>query len=209
MEDRLLLDKIDYQNGTITLDGKTYPLLDTHFPTIDPKQPYELSEDEFALMEQLLHSFRRSKRLQKHLRCLYQHGSLHLVTNHCLLYHAAIPMNADGSFTEVEVCGKRVKGKALMERTDEVIREAYYGDNHADDFCTTHLYRPSEELDYMWYLWCGPYSPLFGKDKIDLREDPAGIRAGPRNGQDYQRAHPRAYAQGRESCTRRGYEAGD
>lgn len=170
MEDRLLLDKIDYQKGTITLDGQTYPLLDTNFPTIDPKQPYELSEDEFALMEQLLHSFRRSKRLQKHLRCLYQHGSLHLVTNHCLLYHAAIPMNADGSFSEVEVCGKRVKGKALMERTDEVIREAYYGDNHADDFCTTHLYRPSEELDYMWYLWCGPFSPLYNKDKMTTFE---------------------------------------
>ena len=170
MEDRLLLDKIDYEKGTIVLDGKTYPLLDTNFPTIDPKQPYELSEDEFALMEQLLHSFRRSKRLQKHLRCLYQHGSLHLVTNNCLLYHAAIPMNEDGSFAEVEVCGKRVSGKALMERTDEVIREAYYGDNHADDFCTTHIYSPSKELDYMWYLWCGPYSPLYNKDKMTTFE---------------------------------------
>ena len=170
MEDRLLLDKIDYEQGTITLDGKTYPLLDKHFPTVDPSQPYELSEDEFALMEQLLHSFRRSKRLQRHLRCLYQHGSLHLVTNRCLLYHAAIPMNADGSFAEVDVCGKRVKGKALMERTDEVIREAYYGDNHADDFCITHQYQPSQELDYMWYLWCGPFSPLYNKDKMTTFE---------------------------------------
>ncbi|MBR3647522.1 MAG: fructose-1,6-bisphosphatase [Paludibacteraceae bacterium] len=170
MEDRLLLDKIDYQKGTITLGGQTYPLLDTNFPTIDPANPYELSEDEFELMEQLLHSFRRSKRLQKHLRCLYQHGSLHLVTNNCLLYHAAIPMNADGTFTEVDVCGKRVSGKALMERTDEVIREAYYGDNKADNFCITHKYQPSEELDYMWYLWCGPYSPLYNKDKMTTFE---------------------------------------
>ncbi len=170
MEDRLLLDKIDYQRGTITLNGTTYPLLDTRFPTIDPLHPYELSEDEFALMEQLLHSFRRSKRLQKHLRALYQHGSLYLVTNNCLLYHAAIPMNADGSFAEVEVCGKRVSGKVLMERTDEVVREAYYGDNHADDFCTTHVYRPSEALDYMWYLWCGPDSPLYNKDKMTTFE---------------------------------------
>ena len=170
MVDRLLLDKIDYQNGTITLNGQVHPLLDTRFPTIDPEHPYELSEDEFALMEQLLHSFRRSKRLQKHLRCLYQHGSLYQVTNNCLLYHAAIPMESDGSFAEVDVCGKKVSGKALMDRTDEVIREAYYGDNHADDFCTTHIYSPSKELDYMWYLWCGPYSPLYSKDKMTTFE---------------------------------------
>lgn len=170
MDDRLLLDKINYEEGTITLNGVTYPLLDTYFPTIDPAHPYELSADEFALMEQLLHSFRRSKRLQTHLRCLYQHGSLFMAKNHCLLYHAAVPMEADGTFSKVDVCGKLVSGRALMERTDEVIREAYYGDNHADDFCNTGAYQPSKELDYMWYLWCGPYSPLYNKDKMTTFE---------------------------------------
>lgn len=166
MQDRLLLDKMDLQAGTITIDGKTYPLLDTHFPTINPEHPYELSADEEQLMSGLAHSFRQSERLQKHISCLYNHGSLFLVRNNCLLYHAAIPMNADGSFTEVDVCGERVKGHALMERIDHVIREAYYGDPTLEQ-PKRHI---SPELDYLWYLWCGPESPLYNKDKMTTFE---------------------------------------
>ncbi len=166
MNDRLLLDKIDFANGTIRLEGVTYPLTDTHLPTIDPSDPYRLTAEEEQLMSGLAHSFRQSERLQKHLRCLYEHGSLFLVRNNCLLYHAAIPMNADGTFTEVEVCGERVKGKALMQRIDSVIREAYYGDPTPE----VPKEKISPALDYLWYLWCGPHSPLYNKDRMTTFE---------------------------------------
>lgn len=166
MNDRLLLDKIDYQNGTIAIGGKTYSLTDCHFPTIDPSNPYQLSQEEEELMIALAHSFHHSERLQKHLRCLYQHGSLFLVRNRCLLYHAAIPMNEDGTFAEADVCGERVKGRALMERAEKIIREAYYGDPTPE----IPKERISPALDYMWYLWCGPLSPLYNKDKMTTLE---------------------------------------
>lgn len=161
MNDRLLLEHFDLKKGTITLpDGKTYPLLDTHLPTINPDDPYALSEEEQELMTQLRRSFRKSERLQRHLMLFYQHGSLFLVRNGFLLYHAAIPMNEDGSFTEVDICGKRVQGRALMERIDEVIRHAYFsrGQEKAD------------ALDFMLYLWMGPHSPLYNKDKMTTFE---------------------------------------
>jgi len=168
MHDRLLLDKIDYQRGVITIEGKEYPMLDTHFPTIDPEKPYELSQEETELMMSLAHSFHQSERLQKHLRCLYQHGSLFLVKNNCLLYHAAIPMNPSGSFTKVDVCGKKVSGRALMERVERVIRDAYYGDSNPEVPKTCNEFSPA--LDYMWYLWCGAESPLYNKDRMTTFE---------------------------------------
>ena len=160
MNERLFLDKINFADGTITVNGKTYPLTDTNLPTINPKDPYALSVEEQELMDQLARSFRKSEKLQKHLRLLYQHGSLFLVRNGFLLYHAAIPLNEDGSFTEVDVCGKRVKGRALMERIDDIVRCAYYGRGKEKD----------NALDYMLYLWCGAGSPLFNKDKMTTFE---------------------------------------
>ena len=168
MQDRLLLDKIDFQKGTICIDSKDYPLLDTYLPTIDPNNPYELSQEETELMSSLAHSFHYSEPLQKHLKCLYQHGSLFLVRNNCLLYHAAIPMNEDGSFMEVDVCGEKVSGRALMERVERIIRNAYYGDKHPEQPNQPHEFSPA--LDYMWYLWCGPQSPLYNKDKMTTFE---------------------------------------
>lgn len=160
MDHRALLDKIDYQNGTITIEGKTYPLLDTNLPTIDPENPYALSTYEEDLMSQLWRSFRKSEKMQRHLKMLYEHGSLYLVRNGFLLYHAAIPLNADGSFAEADVCGKRVRGKALMDRTDEIIRRAYYGEGKEKE----------EALDYLLYLWEGEFSPLYNKDKMTTFE---------------------------------------
>lgn len=160
MDHRALLDKIDYANSTITIDGVTYPLLDNNLPTINPLNPYELSTYEQDLMNQLWRSFRKSEKMQRHLRMLYEHGSLYLVRNGFLLYHAAIPLNADGSFTEADVCGKRVSGKALMDRTDEIIRQAYYGEGQAKQ----------NALDYMLYLWEGEFSPLYNKDKMTTFE---------------------------------------
>ena len=160
MDDRAVLDKIDYVKGTVTLDGVTYPLLDTNLPTIDPKHPYELNQYEQDLMNQLMRSFHKSEKMQRHLRLLYEHGSLYLVRNGFLLYHAAIPLNADGSFVETEVCGKRVSGKALFDRVDEIIRQAYYGEGAEKE----------NALDYMLYLWEGEFSPLYNKDKMTTFE---------------------------------------
>lgn len=160
MEHRALLDKIDYEKGAISIDGKVFSLLDTNLPTIDPENPYELSRYEQDLMHQLWRSFRKSEKMQRHLRMLYEHGSLYLVRNGFLLYHAAIPLNNDGSFTEADVCGKKVSGKALMDRTDEVIRMAYYGEGK----------EKQDALDYMLYLWEGEFSPLYNKDKMTTFE---------------------------------------
>ena len=160
MDDRLLLDKINYGEGTITINGKTYPLTDSNLPTINPAAPYTLSVEEQELMTQLERSFRKSEKMQRHLKMLYQHGSLFLVRNGFLLYHAAVPLNEDGSFMEVDVCGKRVKGRELMERIDEEIRTAYYGQGDAK----------ANALDYMLYLWCGEGSPLYNKDKMTTFE---------------------------------------
>ncbi len=158
MDDRAILHHLTMDNGHWTLDGQA--LLDQNLPTIDPKDPYALSKYEQDLMNQLWRSFRKSEKMQKHLRMLYEHGSLYLVRNGFLLYHAAIPLNADGSFTEADVCGERVSGKALMDRTDAIIRQAYYGEGQAK----------TDALDYMLYLWEGANSPLYNKDKMTTFE---------------------------------------
>jgi len=162
MENHKLLHLIDFEKNTIDLDGKSYPLLDNNFPTIDPSDPYKLSAEEEQLMSQLYHSFTSSEKLQEHLKCLYSHGSLFLVRNNILLYHAAIPLNADGTFKEVDIMGVKYKGKSLMERFDQVIRTAYIAEKHSDE--------KQIALDYMWYLWCGPDSPLYNKDKMTTFE---------------------------------------
>lgn len=162
MGDRKMLHLIDYVKGTITIGGTTYELLDKNFPTIDPNDPYKLSVEEEQLMSQLNHSFSTSEKLHKHLRCLYKQGSLFLVRNNCLLYHASIPMNGDGTFKSVSIDGKEYKGKALMERIDEIIRKAYFGKRGTKE--------TESAIDYMWYLWCGPNSPLYDKDKMTTFE---------------------------------------
>ena len=160
MDDRLLLDKIDLASGTICIQGTTYPLTDRNLPTLNAKDPYALSAEEEELMVQLARSFRKSEKMQRDLKRLYQHGSLFLVRNGFLLYHAAIPLNADGSFTTVDVCGEQVRGRALMERIDEVVRTAYYGTGK----------EKANALDYMLYLWQGAHSPLYNKDKMTTFE---------------------------------------
>ena len=149
MDHRAVLDNI-----------ASLPLLDAYLPTINPQDPYALSQEEEDLMQQLWRSFRKSEKMQRHLKLLYEHGSLYLVRNGFLLYHAAIPLNEDGSFTEADVCGERVSGKALMDRTDAIIRQAYYGEGEAKQ----------NALDYMLYLWEGEFSPLYNKDKMTTFE---------------------------------------
>ena len=160
MADRLFLDKIDYARGVIRLGDNEYPITDTYLPTIQHDNPYVLSQEEQELMQQLARSFRKSEKAQKHLRMLYQHGGLYLVRNSFLLYHAAIPLCDDGSLMEVDVCGVRAKGKALMDRIDRVVRQAYFGKGQ----------EKANALDYMLYLWCGYGSPLYHKDKMSTFE---------------------------------------
>ena len=158
MDHRAVLGQLVINNSQFTINGQV--LLDQNLPTVDMNNPYALSQEEADLMHQLARSFRKSEKMQRHLRMLYEHGSLFLVRNGFLLYHAAIPLNADGSFTETDVCGERVSGRALMERTDTIIRQAYYGEGKEKE----------NALDYMLYLWEGENSPLYNKDKMTTFE---------------------------------------
>lgn len=158
MEDRLLLDKIDYEEGTINIDGKKYELLDTFFPTIDPKDPFKLTDAEDELMNRLQSSFRKSELLQKHIEVLYAKGSMYLTYNSNLMYHGCIPLNEDGSFYDMVIDGEKYQGKALLDKLDIIARRAY--------FTSTKPNSNPVDKAYMWYLWTGPYSPLFGKDRM-------------------------------------------
>ncbi|GAA0784131.1 fructose-1,6-bisphosphatase [Hathewaya limosa] len=162
MKHRLLLDKIDYEKGTINLYGKTYELLDKNFPTIDPNDPFKLTDEEKELVSKLKASFMNSEKLQKHINFLYSKGSLYLNANSNLLYHGCVPLNEDGSFKCLEVNGIVYKGKSLLDRCDKLAREAFFINNGKGN----KLY----SLDTMWYLWCGEASPLFGKDKMTTFE---------------------------------------
>lgn len=159
MTDRLLLDKINRTDGTVTLpDGCVYPLLDSDFPTLDRTDPYELTPQEATLVKVIHHSFVNSEKLRKHAYCLLRHGSFYLARNNNLMYHASIPLDADGSFREVPVLGKSYSGRRLLDRLDELVQIA----------CRINSDDPErmQAVDYMWYLWCGPDSPLFGKDRM-------------------------------------------
>lgn len=162
MTDRLLLDKINYEEGTITIEGKKYELLDKFFPTIDPKNPYKLTKEEDELMNRLQSSFRNSELLQKHIEVLYAKGSLYLTYNSNLLYHGCIPMNKDRTFYEMEIEGKKYKGKALLDQLDIIARRAYFT-------CSKSNANPSDKA-YLWYLWTGPNSPIFGKHRMTTFE---------------------------------------
>ena len=163
MEDRNLLHRINFDKGTITLpDGGEHEMKDMNFPTIDPKDPYKLTDEEDDLVERLMHSFMHSEKLKKHLNCLYSKGSMYLTINQNLLYHASIPLNKNGEFKKVNIQGKDYSGKLFMDKVDRLIRTAYFEkeDLKARDFA----------LDYMWYLWCGKDSPLFDKSAMTTFE---------------------------------------
>ncbi len=157
MEDRLLLDKIDCQKGVVNLNGQSYPLIDAHFPTINPERPYELTEAEKLVVEKLRLSFEHSEKLQQHVRFLYARGSMYLVFNGNLLYHGCIPMNEDGTFKPFRFGDQELTAKAFMDRVERLARQAYFANDPA---------QKQEGLDTLWYLWSGAQSPLFGKDKM-------------------------------------------
>lgn len=158
MENHLMLDKIDYGKGTITIEGKTYELLDKNLPTIDPKDPYALTDAENDLMESLRASFRHSEKLQRHIRFIYSKGSMYLVCNNNLLYHGCIPMTDDGEFAEYEINGKTAKGKKLLDLAEQIARVGYFGKHGSSE--------REYGKDFLWYLWCGVGSPVYGKNKM-------------------------------------------
>lgn len=161
MEDRLLLDKIDLEKGTVLVEGKEYPLKDTEFPTIDWEKPYELSADEAEVMERLTMAFVNCEKLQKHIRFLYTQGSLYKVYNGNLLYHGCMPMNEDGTFTKVNVYGKEYAGKELYDVLESYARKGYYAID------------PEEKRkgqDILWFIWENQNSPVFGKAKMTTFE---------------------------------------
>ena len=162
MEDRLLLDKINYEDKTITLGGKVYPMLDCDFPTVDPNNPYELTADENHVINQLTDSFENSEKLQRHIRFLYSKGGLYKVCNGNLLFHGCIPMNDDGSLMTFTIGGRERSGKAFLDYAEKTARKAYYDK------------RGSEErqfgMDFLWWLWAGRNSPIFGRDRMTTFE---------------------------------------
>ena len=162
MDDRKLLDKIDFEKGIVTVDGNTYEMLDMNFPTIDPKHPFELTKEEKEVIDRLCHSFLISDRLQRHINVQLTHGSMYGIYNSNLLYHASVPLNEDGSLHEVSVAGQHVKGVALLERVEQMIRSAYDVGSESEE--------RQIGIDYFWYLWCGPESPLFDKSKMSTFE---------------------------------------
>ncbi|MBO7467458.1 MAG: fructose-1,6-bisphosphatase [Bacteroidaceae bacterium] len=178
MDDRLLFDKIDFKKGTCFIDGRKYSMTDTFMPTVNPQNPYSLSIEEEELMEQLVHSFMTSEKLHRHIQALLDNGSMYLVSNGNLMYHASVPMNEDGSFRDVMIDGEAFHGRSLLKRVDEIIREAYevgykrqesgFAKSRLSALPASRLNNSSESyaVDFLWYLWCGKDSPLFDKDKM-------------------------------------------
>lgn len=158
MADRCLLAQCDFRRGVIILEGVEHALTDTLFPTINPDEPWSLTPEERELVERLRRSFRISERLQRHVQCLLTRGSMYNVCNSNLLFHASVPLNEDGTLREVSLFGEPLKGHALMQRIDQTVRSAF--DDAADDE------EKSAARDFIWYLWCGPQSPLFDKSKM-------------------------------------------
>ena len=161
MQDRLLLDKIDPEKGVVMMDGQEYELRDSHYPTVDWEHPYELSSDERDVMDRLKTAFINCEKLQKHIRFLLTKGSLYNVYNGNLLYHGCVPLNEDGTFTEVEIYGKKYSGKALYDVLENYARKGYYSIN------------PEEKhkgQDIMWFIWENKNSPVFGKEKMTTFE---------------------------------------
>ncbi len=162
LEKRLLLDKIDFEKGTVNVEGVEYPLKDTNLPTVDPKDPYAFTAEEEEVMNALEASIINSEKFQAHIKFLYSHGALYAVHNGNLLYHGCIPIDENGEFKEVEVNGAKLKGKRLMDYLDDQVRKAYFSPDKSEEIGLSG--------DLMWFLWLGGDSPLFGKEKMTTFE---------------------------------------
>ena len=153
LDNRLLLDKMNIEKGTVTIEGKEYELNDKNFPTIDKNHPYALTEEETEVMERLTESFVHSPSLQKHLKYLYTKGEMYTIFNKNLLFHGCIPTDENGDLKEVEFMGKRLRGKAYFDEINETVNKVFAS-------------KQPQLVDIMWYLWISPDSPFFGKEKM-------------------------------------------
>ncbi len=155
MNEALYLDKIDYDRGIIKLDGQEYELTDCNFPTIDPQNPYKLNSQEREVIDQLSYSFKNNDKLQKDIRFLFNNGSMYLKYNGNLLFHGCVPLTEEGKFSSMEINGECCRGKELLDFFDDIIRKSY-----------SYKFEKTDYRDWLWYLWRGELSPLFGKDKM-------------------------------------------
>ena len=152
MDERLLLDKINIEKGTVCVEGKEYPMKDLNFPTIDWKHPYELTPGELDVMERLETAFRNCEKLQNHMRLLLDKGGLYKIYNGNLLFHGCVPLDESGNFEGVVFGKKRYRGRDYLDYAEHIARRAWSKD--AKD----------KDKDFMWYLWCGRKSPLSGRN---------------------------------------------
>ena len=159
MDDRCMLETIDFKNGTSTIGGKAYKMLDMNFPTVNPDDPSAFTQEEELLMKKLHHSFRVSEKLQRHIKTILSHGCMYAIYNNNLLFHASIPLNEDGTLKEVELRpGEKYSGMSLFSETGHLVRSAFANDTAAEE--------KQYAKDYFMYLWCGPDSCLFDKAKM-------------------------------------------
>lgn len=162
MDDQLLLDKIDYESHEVAIGDRKYPLLDCDFPTVDPSSPYEFTPEEAQVMAQLIQGFMNSEKLKRHIRLLYEKGSMYKTYNGNLLYHGCVPLNEDASFKHSRVGGHDTCGRAMYDMLEGYARKAFYS-----------AYGSTGQVkggDILWYLWCGPKSPSYGRSKMTTFE---------------------------------------
>lgn len=157
MDNRRILEQVNYEKGTLEVNGKSYPLLDRNFPTIDPTDPYRLSPEEEEVVERLTTAFTGCEKLQKHMQFLLKKGSLYKVYNENLLYHGCVPLEKDGTFSKVEIYGKEYKGRELYDTLETYVRKAFFAIDEEER---------EKGRDILWYIWSGPNSPLYGKHKM-------------------------------------------
>lgn len=158
MDNRLFLDKINYTKGTITLNGREYKLKDANFPTINPENPYELTQEELEIISKLKTSFMQSQRLEKHIQFLYTKGGMYQIYNGNLLFHGCVPMSEEGEMKKVSILGKNLKGKELFDYIEQICRKAYKLSEESKS--------NEAEIDAMWWISSSKDSPLFGKEKL-------------------------------------------
>ena len=162
MQDRDFLRRINWEKGTVMVGGREYPLRDTSFPTVDPADPTALNSDEKVVLQKLVQSFRQSEKLQQHVEFLYAKGSVYHIENGNLLYHGAVPMTKKGTFAVERFEGHAYSGRALMDYCDERARRGYFAPEGS-------AARQSGQ-DFLWYLWCGKLSPLYGRSAMTTFE---------------------------------------
>ena len=157
LADRKLLDKIDYERGTVVVDGVEYELTDTVLPTIDPSDPYRLTPEEEEVMQHLEQAFKGCEKLQRHMHLFLEAGSLYKISGNNLLFHASVPLSEDGALLEANIFGKTYSGKALYDVLERYVYAAFYSDDEGER---------KRGRDLMWWMWLAPESPLFAKSKM-------------------------------------------